>query len=119
MKRQPLRDLANELDRSFYRKALPDQSSLQIDGVGCSDDSVEIPLWRPRRRKRKSALDEYRPLVEAFVIRRARAARPERFTYLRLQSLIKKKSKRLFSISTIARRLQRWGLANGMRRYEK
>jgi hypothetical protein len=116
--KRPIHDLVDELDRLFYGKSF-EQSSTQAGGVQCSDDSAMSLALRARRRKRRSALDEYKPVAQAFVIRRARAARPARFTYLRLQKLIERKSRRLFCISAIQRRMVHWGLADGMKRYEK
>jgi hypothetical protein len=118
MKRQPIHDLVDELDRLFYGKS-SGQSSTETSGVQYSDGFAVSLAIHARRRKRRSALDKYKPVAEAFVIRRARAAKPARYTYSRLQKLIERKSKRLFSISAIQRRMFHWGLADGMMRYEK
>jgi hypothetical protein len=116
--KRPIHDLVDELDRLFYGKSF-EQSSTLAGGVQCSDDFAVSLALRARRRKRRSALDEYKPVAQAFVIRRARAARPARFTYARLQKLIERKSKRLFCISAIQRRMVHWGFADGMTRYAK
>lgn len=118
MKRQPIDDLVDELDRLFRRRS-SEQSSPETSGVQCGDDFAVSPVLRARRRKRRSALDKYKSVVDSFLIRRARSSRPELFTYLRLQKLIERKFSHRFSVSTLQRRLVRWGLAEGMRRYKK
>ncbi len=118
MKRQPIHDLIDELDRLFYGRS-SGQSLIGTSSVPRGDDFAASPAPRARRRKRKSSLDEYKSVAEAFVIRRARSARPACFTYSRLQNLIARKSGRLYSVSAIHRRMERWGLGDGMRRYEK
>jgi hypothetical protein len=114
-----LHDLIAELDRN-YSGAIPCSQSIN---AGTADGGAGTPERQPqrerRRRMRRSALDPIRPLIEAFVVRRARAVDPTRFTYGRLATLIRRRSGRQFSETTIRRRLVAWGLDAGMRRYAK
>ncbi|MFP3567713.1 hypothetical protein [Paraburkholderia sp. SIMBA_030] len=76
------------------------------------------PLVR-RRRRRGSALDACRSIVESYIRRRARARNRSAYTYARLARLIERRSGRHFSISTIQRRMVVWGIVDGMERYKK
>lgn len=99
---------------SVYRQASPRPLP------ALNDPEILNVAEHPRRRRvRRSDLEAYRSIVEAFIHRRARARNPSVYTYRRLAQLLKRKSGRSFAVSTLQRRLIKWGLVDGMRRYNK
>lgn len=120
MKRPPneVQALADELNRYFYKNGSLLFSNRAREIPRGTNPGMRLDL-QTRRRHRRSALDAYKSVAEAFVIRRARASNPLCFTYSRLQRLIARHADRTFSVSAIQRRMVSWGLADAMTRYGK
>jgi len=122
MKRRAIDELVAALNQHYTPAQTKKHSSTGASIGHASNGDASITAEqsiRERRRMRRSALDQYRPIVEAFVVRRARAENPSRFTYQRLARLIQRRAGRRFAVSTLARRMAVWGLADAMGRYSK
>ncbi len=120
MKRRTIDELVAALNQHYVPARMKRHSSTGASIGDANNGGAPITADQSvgqRRRMRRSALDQYRPVVEAFVVRRARAENPSRFTYQRLSRLIERRAGRRFAVSTLTRRLAIWGLADAMRRY--
>ena len=119
MKSHWLDDLVTQLDTCYPAsgQARPYHPSPALEGANTGQNrSNPTPDWK---RRRKSALDRYKHIAEAFIGARARSMNPEAFTYEALADRFERAGGRRFVVSTIQRRMKHWGIQDGMRRYKK